>query len=89
MIVFLKGINTIKNLSFMFSDCNNLSSLSNLSDLDLRNIKNISYMFSGCSMLTKLPDISSWNTLNIIDMSNLFYNCSSLNLFIYINYYIN
>ena len=76
--VTLKGISEIKNMSYMFSECNNLSPLSDLSKLKMTNINDISYMFNGCSMLTHLPDISSWNTLNILDMSNLFYNCSSL-----------
>ena len=87
LVITLKGFSNIKNMSYMFSECNNLSSLSDFSKFDLTDIKDISYLFSGCYSLTSLPDISSWNTINIIDMSNLFYNCSSL-IFIYFNNFI-
>ena len=78
LVVILKGISCIKNMSYMFSECNNLSSLSDFSKFDLTDIKDISYIFSGCTLLTSLPDISSWNTINVVDMSNIFYNCISL-----------
>ena len=65
LVVTLKGISNIKNMSYMFSECNNLSPISDFSKFDLTDIKDISFIFNGCSLLTKLPDISSWNTILI------------------------
>ena len=77
----LIGINNITDLSYMFSYCNSLISLSNISDWETINIKNMSYMFDHCSSLTSLPDISNWNTINVIDMRYMFNECPSLNSF--------
>ena len=74
----LKGINNITNMSFMFYECNSLSSLPDISKWNTSNVNNMSYMFSECKSLSSLPDISKWNTSNVNDMSFMFSECNSL-----------
>ena len=75
----LKNINNITNMSYMFSDCSQLSLLTFISKWDINNVTNISYMFDNCLSLSILPDdISNWNTNNVTDMSYMFSNCSKL-----------
>ena len=68
----------VTNLSYMFSYCSNLSSISDVSKWDTNKIKDMNSMFSDCSTLLALPDISKWNTSNVTDMSFMFNNCKSL-----------
>ena len=74
----LRGINNITNTRFMFSDCNSLLSISNISNWNTSIITNMSYMFSDCSLLKSLPDISKFDTSNVTDMSFIFSGCKSL-----------
>ena len=60
----LKGINKIKDMSYMFEGCLSLSSLPDISKWNTSNITNMSYMFEGCLSLLSLPDISKWNNTN-------------------------
>ena len=48
----------------MFSQCEKLSELPDISGWNTENVKNLSKMFSSCSSLSALPDISKWNTQN-------------------------
>ena len=73
----LKGINNITNMSYMFSECESLSSLPDISKWDTSNVTNMSYMFRGCKSLSSLPDISKWNTSNVNNMSYMFCDCKS------------
>ena len=74
----LKGIDNVTDMSYMFSECSLLSSLSDLLNWNTNKVSNMSNMFSGCSTLLSLPDISKWKINNIRDMSTMFYGCSSL-----------
>ena len=65
-------------LNEMFSNCNSLSLIPDISNWDTKFIINMSYMFSNCEKLSSLPDISGWNTSNVINMSYMFSNCKSL-----------
>ena len=76
--IILKGIEKINNLEYMFEDCNCLSSIPDISNLNTINITKINRLFSGCNLLKTIPDISCWNTMNIVDMSNIFSGCESL-----------
>ena len=76
----LKDISDIKNLSYMFSNCTSLSSLPDISELNIYNVTDMSYMFRNCSSLSSLSDISKWNTNNVTNMSGIFYDCVSLSL---------
>ena len=74
----LKGINKIKNMSYMFCGCLSLLSLQDISKLKTDNIIDLACLFSGCISLTELPDISKWNTNNVTDIGCIFHGCSSL-----------
>ena len=76
--MILKGIEKINNLESMFEECNCLSSIPDISNLNTINITKINRLFSGCHLLKTIPDISCWNTINIREMSNIFSGCESL-----------
>ena len=68
----------IINMSYMFSECNNLYNL-DLSKFDASCVNNISGMFSDCNLLDNIPnDIIKMNVSNIVNMNYLFYNCENL-----------
>ena len=66
----------IKDCSYMFYDCSNLSNL-DLSSFDTSNVNNMSHMFDKCYNLTNL-DLSSFDTKNVTNMSYMFSVCSNL-----------
>ena len=74
----LLGINNIIDSSYMFSGCENLISISDLSKWKTSNVINMKYMFSGCKLLKYITDISEWDISNVSDLSYMFYNCESL-----------
>ena len=74
----LKGINNITSMKGMFSQCDEVISLPDISKFDTSNIIDMSYMFSQCNSLTFLSDISKLNTSNVIDMSSMFSGCNSI-----------
>ena len=43
-------------MSYMFSDCNALTSLPDISKWDTKNVTNMSDMFSGCNALKNIPN---------------------------------
>ena len=65
-------------MSYMFSNCESLSSLPDISKWNTSNVGGMSYMFSNCELLTSLPDISKWNISSVGYMSYMFSNCKSL-----------
>ena len=71
----LIGIENITDISYIFSNCDDLF---DISYFDTKNIINMSHLFSGCKLKKYLPDISYWNTSNVIDMNNMFSGCKSL-----------
>ena len=75
------NFNNLIDMSHMFSNCNSLKYIPDISQWKVNNtgnMVNMGYMFSNCSSLLSLPDISKWNTNNVINMSYIFSNCSSL-----------
>ena len=74
----LTGIDKITSMRNLFSGCNLLISLPDISEINTSKITDMGYMFSGCSSLSNLPDISKWNTDNISNMSLMFSGCMSL-----------
>ena len=74
----LKGINKVNNMSYMFSGCNALSKLPDISKWDTSNVIDMNHMFEYCNALSSLPDISKWDTSKVTDMSYIFSNCYAL-----------
>ena len=67
----------IKDLSFMFFDCENIINI-DLSSFNPENITNMNNMFRFCESLESLPDISNWDTKNVTNMFSMFGGCKSL-----------
>ena len=68
----------ITDLSYMFSGCSSLSSISDISNWDTKNIINMKWMFYGCNSLKSLPDISKWDISKVTDIQFIFSGCKSL-----------
>ena len=66
----------ITNMSYMFYNCTNLTSL-DLSNFNTSNVTNMGYMFDGCNNLTSL-DVSNWDVGNVTNMHHMFNNCNKL-----------
>ena len=65
-------IDNVSNLEHLFSNCNSLSSLPDISKWNTNNVINMPYIFNDCNSLSSLPDISKWNIKNITNMEYLF-----------------
>ena len=65
-------------MSYMFNNCEKLSSLPDISKWNINNVNDMRGMFYNCISLSSLPDISKWNTNNVNDMSYMFSYCSSI-----------
>ena len=70
------NINNITDMSYMFTNCNNLTRVYT-SNWDTSNVTNMSYMFAGCNNLTSL-DVSGWDTSNVTNMNYMFSSCNNL-----------
>ena len=46
----------------MFSNCERLKELPDISKWNTNNVTNMNYIFSNCRSLKELHDISKWNT---------------------------
>lgn len=76
----------VTNMSYMFRESKNLTTINGLNKLNTSNLKDIGAMFYYCTSLTSL-DLSDWDTSNInnvtsminnSDMTGLFENCYNL-----------
>ena len=65
-------------LNGLFSNCESLVSLSNISIWKANCFSDMSYLFYNCKSLLSLPDISNLNTNNVNNMSHMFSNCEKL-----------
>lgn len=73
----LKGINmtgfdftNTKNMEYMFYDCNNLETVTDINTWDVSNVSNFHAMFGHCRNLSY--DLSNWNVSNAKDMTYMF-----------------
>ena len=62
---------------YWFHNCENLTTINNLSNLKTSQVTDMVGMFGGCSSLTAL-DLSSFDTGNVLDMRRMFNSCSNL-----------
>ena len=67
----------VSDLSYMFYDCPNLTSITGIENFVTSKVGSLYYMLGECRGLTTL-DTSNWDTSNIVDINSLFYNCSNL-----------
>lgn len=66
---------TITDGSYLFTNCKNLTNVSELTNCTVSNPLKMSSMFYGCSSLTTIPNFVNSATG---DMSSCFYNCGKL-----------
>ena len=64
--------NGVTDLSSMFYECRNLTSIP---ELDTSNVPDMSYMFYYCRSLTTIPKL---DTSNVTNMKDMFYYCDNL-----------
>ena len=62
----------------MFSGCESLLEIPDISNWTTDNIDDMTFIFKDCKKIEKLPDIPKWNTINVIRMRGLFSGCESL-----------
>jgi surface protein len=60
----------------MFSNCESLTSLPNISVWDTSQLKSLIDMFSGCKSLTSFPKLTAWNMSKVINMEGIFNKCN-------------
>ena len=75
-VTFENGIKAGTNLSYLFSECENLLSI-DFNDFDTSNVTNMSCMLNGCNKLTNL-DLSKFNTSNLVNMDVMFSESKNL-----------
>ena len=68
----------LKDISFMFSDCSSLISVSRFITWNTENVTNMRGMFAACTSLKSLPDLSLIKTDNVKNMRGLFAGCELL-----------
>ena len=68
---------TLTSTAHWFYGCENLASITDISNLRTDNVTRMRYMFRYCSKLTSL-DVSGFKTDNVTDMRAMFSHCSSL-----------
>lgn len=66
------------NLTNMFSNCNNLSDISALSEWDVSNVTDMKSMFYYCRNLSDISALENWDISNVTDMSDMFDYCNSI-----------
>ena len=59
-------------MSEMFSGCNSLKSLPDISKWDISNVTDMRDMFNECNSLISLPDLSKWNISKVSKRDNIF-----------------
>ena len=68
----------LTDMSNMFSNCKNLSSIIDIDFLNTSNVKKMNNMFLNCISLESLPDISKWDTSNVTHIDYMFSGCEKL-----------
>ena len=66
LVVKLKEIKDVTNISYMFSECLALTELPDIAKLNENNVTDMSYMFNQCSKLSSLQTFQ--NGLHIMQL---------------------
>lgn len=69
---------SFEDMSYMFQNCVNLTSVGDLSGWHTGNTIGMVRMFAGCSSLTTLGDLSGWKTVRLEWSGYMFEGCDSL-----------
>ena len=68
----------LTDISNMFSNCKNLTSIIDIDFLNTSNVKKMNHMFYNCNSLESLPDISKWDISNVTQIDYMFEGCEKL-----------
>ena len=71
-------VSNIKDMPYMFYECEQLISVGDLSNWDISNVKYINNMFDDCENLESVGDLSRWNVQRVKNMRSMFRYCSNL-----------
>ena len=82
-LIFISGFssfdsNKLFDISYMFSDCENLSEIIDIDFLDTSNVKKMDHIFYNCKSIESLPDISKWDTSNVARINHMFEGCEKI-----------
>ena len=82
-LMFISGFSTFDpeeliNISGMFKDCENLSSIIDIDFLNTSKVEYMNHMFFNCKSLESLPDLSKWDTSNATHLDYMFDGCEKL-----------
>lgn len=73
-----KNISKITDISYLFSECERLRTIPNLSNWDVSNVTNMSYLFNKCTNLKYIPVIDKWEVKKVEKINKLFSDCENL-----------
>ena len=76
-ITSIPDTSDVTNMSYMFRNCSNVTSLDVTKTFNTKNVTNMSYMFGYCYKLKTL-DLSSFDTSKVTNMAMMFYNSTAL-----------
>ncbi len=76
-VIINSDITTGTDMSDVFKDMTNLTTISGLDKLNVSNTTNLKEMFRNCSSLRTL-DLSAWNVSRVTSYNRMFYDCKSL-----------
>ena len=78
-VVFHSSFANVRPTTFYdwFSNCQNLTQIEGMENLNTEKVTDMSNMFDNCRRLSSL-DFSKFNTENVTNMRHMFYNCSAL-----------
>ena len=78
-VVFHSSFANVRPTTFYdwFSNCQNLTQIEGMGNLNTEKVTDMSYMFNNCKKLSSL-DFSKFNTENVTNMRHMFHNCSKL-----------
>ena len=68
----------VKDMTFMFYGCENLSDFTKSPKWDVSNVTDMSHMFYNCKKLVDFDGKLDWNSSKVTKMSNMFYGCWGL-----------
>ena len=76
--ISIMKIDKVKSINRLFSGCEKIKNLPDISNWKTENLQNMEELFSNCSNLNELPDISKWNVCQVENIAGMFYKCQNL-----------
>ena len=71
-------VSNVKDMSFMFYNCQQLKSIVDLSNWNISKVEDIRYMFYDCENLKSVGNLSRWDLHNVNNITYVFCYCEKL-----------